>query len=524
MGGTRSLTPARRIRRLLALLFGIWCAGLFALAVGASDPSRGARWGGAVLYTVTETIRVWIPYCGLRHPALWFYLEVRPLYGLVAGVFSHALALLGAPPNLSLRWMNVLLSTGALAAVLRAGLAAGLSLPWAGFAALLVASNPLFFLLSVSGHTTTLATLLFALALALDRRGRFGAAGLCIGLASQVRPEVSLWAAAWVVESIRRREFRAALFTLLPAAAASAATLALFGWVPPRDLGYLWLRVRGGRISGAWPGGEMTAALLRSHVRLALASVGYGTLGVALAGALRGGARPAGDAPPAVARGIPWYWTLPMGLLLPSLALPYLLDVFVPARGRYLVPTLPLLALWSARFLHRLAAGSPLRRSLAVALALSIVLEGVGRWASGGLPDQLDANAWLDPHLRPYRREDGRWISDYVRDHPASGTWLTYDAYPVLLDDPDCALARGTFWYGPMLYFDPAGERPFAYADLARHRVADRWPREDLWLLTSGIYVKDPRAVPADEHWAVVRSFDEPITLYRLRGTESRSP
>lgn len=503
-------------RRLEGILTAAWGATLLLLAYDVSDVWRGTALDRRILYGITDVVRIWLPPCALPRPRLLFYPEIKPLWGLLAGLWSRGGAILsGLPPNTTLRLLNALLGCLTAWTVYRAGRSLGLGGVRSFWAAAWTATNPLFLLLSVSGQSSTLMALLLALAVRSEIEGRPGRAAFWASLTPWVRMEGFLIAGVWFFWGLRllpaRPRLERTLSPFLSVLLYAVLTWVLFGRVLGPDRMYGGERVAHGLLAGIYPIDFPTWRGFFSDLFDALQGLGLVFAAAALPALVRWLRRgpEVRRIPAAAAAGV---------LLLQ--VVPYLLSLWSPAKGRYLAPLLPLLSLAAAEAFPSGRRGG----RLLLLFAAAVVFESGARLARG-VPDQREQNRFApgEGGGRPFDPAMGRWILSWIEREAPRTVWITYDAYPVLLCDDRCILTRGGIDYGPAVVFFPGVDPSFGYYDLVEERIHRDWPSGGTVQLSDRILVLPGARVPPAIHWAPVEGFPGPIRPYRV-WTEGAGP
>jgi len=179
-----------------------------------SDAVRAAKLDTFILYNTDEIFRFYFVRLSLQSASVFVNSYVRPLYMVVASIFYNLLPL----GMLSLRVMNVFFSCGTLYMVWRLARKIGLEDKASTLIILIIATNPIYFLHSISIHAANLFCFLLITSLYFFYCRKYLLSVLLSSLLPLVRPEgyLSLFLMVIFLWREKKQDIRYFLLLFLP--------------------------------------------------------------------------------------------------------------------------------------------------------------------------------------------------------------------------------------------------------------------------------------------------------------------
>lgn len=461
-----------------------------------ADVSRAERLDTTILYTGDDVQRGCWGLCAFETPRLFFTTNPRPLYTLVTGLVEFPLAHLGVPPRLSVRIVQWGFSTAALATVVALGEEVGLSLGATLLALLWIATNPLYFLVSLAGLQEILTAFLHLEFFLLYYRKRWLPSAAVLSLILLVRLESAPFLALLTGVFLWKRRWREALVVPVGIGAYYLSSYAVLGM-----FGDDFYKILAPAFSPApWSFAEAVGSFVTSWS----GSYGTGTLLLTAAAALlsiRSPERRLLAALPlsmlsflayATMRSWPYWWNC----------------------GRYVLAGFPAAVLLVAWTLDRMKG----RAALLGGAALLAVATNVGI-ARRGLPPQCAAHLLHGRHPDWGRdlagfRDAMDWIDWYVKTRKPEVLFLSWDLYDITMNC-HCSWFRETrVLSGPDGRAYPPWMTSPSFLDFTSMRAhLSEVPSGE------GIYVTDVDETWYRDHLAwneVVARFPNGIVVYRI--------
>jgi len=421
---------------LIVLLWLAVCL-FFVFFISYADNARKLEPNGIMLYTIEDIQRYYIAKCAPVNPSFFLMPWTKPMWAIIGSAFIAFMGALGISGITSLRILIPFFSAGTLYATYKLMKKIELSDNFSALVLVLIASNPIYFYLSISAYNETMLTFFIIFAIYFFYAGKYRLSSLFVSLAPLVRFEGGILAIIWFLYFAYKKKFTNLVILIIPTLIYAAANYVFFGSFSQMISYYeriVWYQIH------YWGLDVTDIEYLQSIFGpLLVCYGGYVFIFLTALGIFgrRGNKK--------------LYMIL---LVLLSFFLYHILNFFVfykTLQTRWFLPVFLLSCIFAASGLVTIAGKVKkynFGRMLAAALFITVLFSSLGV-ISGGLPE----GPTFSPHERHlFPVETIKWLDRYIDEKKPNNVYVSFEIVGLYLADDNCSLAKKNLLSGPAPY------------------------------------------------------------------------